>query len=200
MWSVLSWMRGINFKQKWHIVKLTIHGHSLKASASCPIRVNSSLLKLLRVRALVDPTSRRLCPLYRRWSVCSAWFLPLCPSQRACWTHKRGFGRSSESLVHHLLNQVGCPVRFWRVHWTAQRQQLVDTYHCWLATHRRHYLTHSPVGAKHSMTWMFSSHMGREPHSKEPKSVTALDLFTFFRADLIQSEARWKLKTRLLIG
>ena len=43
MWSVLLWMRGINFKQKWHKVKLTIHGQSLKASASCPIGVNSSL-------------------------------------------------------------------------------------------------------------------------------------------------------------
>ena len=30
-------------------------------------------------------------------------------------------------------------------------------------------------------------------NSKEPKSVTALNyLFTFFRADLIQSEASWK--------
>ena len=30
-------------------------------------------------------------------------------------------------------------------------------------------------------------------YSKEPKIVTAFDLFTFFRADLIQSEASWKL-------
>ena len=29
-------------------------------------------------------------------------------------------------------------------------------------------------------------------YSKEPKSVTAFDLFTFFRADLIQSEDSWK--------
>ena len=27
----------------------------------------------------------------------------------------------------------------------------------------------------------------------EPKSVTAFDLFTFFRGDLIQSEASWEL-------
>ena len=32
-------------------------------------------------------------------------------------------------------------------------------------------------------------------YSKEPKSVTAFDLFTFFRADLIQSEASWKLSS-----
>ena len=30
-------------------------------------------------------------------------------------------------------------------------------------------------------------------YSKEPKRVTAFDLFTFFCADLIQSEANWKL-------
>ena len=30
-------------------------------------------------------------------------------------------------------------------------------------------------------------------YSKEPKSETAFDLFTFFCADLIQSEASWKL-------
>ena len=30
-------------------------------------------------------------------------------------------------------------------------------------------------------------------YSKKPKSVTAFNLFTFFRADLIQSEASWKL-------
>ena len=30
-------------------------------------------------------------------------------------------------------------------------------------------------------------------YSKEPKSVTAFDLFTFFCTDLIQSEASWKL-------
>ena len=29
-------------------------------------------------------------------------------------------------------------------------------------------------------------------YSKELKSVTAFDLFTFFRADLIQSEDSWK--------
>ena len=28
---------------------------------------------------------------------------------------------------------------------------------------------------------------------KEPKSVTAFDLFTFFHTDLIQPEASWKL-------
>ena len=32
-------------------------------------------------------------------------------------------------------------------------------------------------------------------YSKEPKRVTAFDLFTFFRADLIQSETRWKLSS-----
>ena len=32
-------------------------------------------------------------------------------------------------------------------------------------------------------------------NSKEPKSVTALNLFTFFRADLIQSETSWKLSS-----
>ena len=31
-------------------------------------------------------------------------------------------------------------------------------------------------------------------YSEEPKSVTAFDLFTFFHADLIQSEA-WKLSS-----
>ena len=30
---------------------------------------------------------------------------------------------------------------------------------------------------------------------QEAKSVTAFDLFTFFRADLIQSEASWKLSS-----
>ena len=30
-------------------------------------------------------------------------------------------------------------------------------------------------------------------YSKEPKSVTTSDLFTFFRTDLIQSESSWKL-------
>ena len=30
-------------------------------------------------------------------------------------------------------------------------------------------------------------------YSKEPRNVTAFDLFTFFHADLIQSEASWKL-------
>ena len=29
--------------------------------------------------------------------------------------------------------------------------------------------------------------------SREPKSVTAFNLFTFFRADLTQSEASWQL-------
>ena len=32
-------------------------------------------------------------------------------------------------------------------------------------------------------------------YSKELKSVTACDLFTFFRTDLIQSEAGWKLSS-----
>ena len=32
-------------------------------------------------------------------------------------------------------------------------------------------------------------------YSKKPKSVTAFDLFTFFRTDLIQSEASWKLSS-----
>ena len=32
-------------------------------------------------------------------------------------------------------------------------------------------------------------------YSKEPKSVTAFDLFTFFRTDFIQSEASWKLSS-----
>ena len=32
-------------------------------------------------------------------------------------------------------------------------------------------------------------------HSKEPKSVTAFDLFTFFCTGLIQSEASWKLSS-----
>ena len=32
-------------------------------------------------------------------------------------------------------------------------------------------------------------------YSKEPKSVSAFDLFTFFCADFIQSEASWKLST-----
>ena len=32
-------------------------------------------------------------------------------------------------------------------------------------------------------------------YSKEPNSVTAFDLFTFSRTDLIQSEASWKLSS-----
>ena len=32
-------------------------------------------------------------------------------------------------------------------------------------------------------------------YSKEPKSVTAFNLSTFFRVDLIQSEASWKLSS-----
>ena len=35
----------------------------------------------------------------------------------------------------------------------------------------------------------------RSKSLKEPKSVTAFDLFTFFRADLIQLEASWKLSS-----
>ena len=34
---------------------------------------------------------------------------------------------------------------------------------------------------------------GTPNYSKGPKGVTAFDLFVFFRADIIQSEARWKL-------
>ena len=34
-----------------------------------------------------------------------------------------------------------------------------------------------------------------QPAWQAPKSVTAFDLFTFFRADLIQSEASWKLSS-----
>ena len=30
---------------------------------------------------------------------------------------------------------------------------------------------------------------------QEPKSVTAFDLFLFFRTDLVQSEASWKLSS-----
>ena len=33
----------------------------------------------------------------------------------------------------------------------------------------------------------------QQVYSKEPKSVTVFDLFTFFRTDLIQSETSWKL-------
>ena len=33
------------------------------------------------------------------------------------------------------------------------------------------------------------------PYSKEPRSVTAFDLFTFFRTDSIQSEASWELSS-----
>ena len=32
-------------------------------------------------------------------------------------------------------------------------------------------------------------------YSKEPKGVTAFNLFTFFHTDLIQSEASWKLSS-----
>ena len=32
-------------------------------------------------------------------------------------------------------------------------------------------------------------------YSKGPKSVAAFDLFTFYHADLIQSEASWKLSS-----
>ena len=32
-------------------------------------------------------------------------------------------------------------------------------------------------------------------YSKEPKIVTAFDLFTLFRTDLIQSEGSWKLSS-----
>ena len=41
----------------------------------------------------------------------------------------------------------------------------------------------------------FSIFPDRRSHSKEPKSVTAFDLFTFFRTDLVQSEASWKLSS-----
>ena len=33
------------------------------------------------------------------------------------------------------------------------------------------------------------------PYSNEPKSVTAFDLFTFFRTDSIYSEASWELSS-----
>ena len=39
------------------------------------------------------------------------------------------------------------------------------------------------------------SQMPPVPYSKEPKSVTAFDLFTFCRTDSIQSEASWKLSS-----
>ena len=39
------------------------------------------------------------------------------------------------------------------------------------------------------------SQMPPVPYSKEPKSVTAFDLFTFLRKDSIQSEASWKLSS-----
>ena len=42
--------------------------------------------------------------------------------------------------------------------------------------------------AKESLHW-------QGVYSKEPKSLTAFDLFTFFRTDLNQSEARWKLSS-----
>ena len=44
---------------------------------------------------------------------------------------------------------------------------------------------------------MSSVWTGPKLYSKEPKSVIAFDLFTFFHTDLIQSEASFP---RLLIG
>ena len=46
-----------------------------------------------------------------------------------------------------------------------------------------HYNGLSPTQGSHSVHY----------YSKEPRSVTAFDLFTFFHTDLIQSEASWKL-------
>ena len=46
-------------------------------------------------------------------------------------------------------------------------------------------LTRSPPSAEHF----------RANYSKEPKSVTTFDLFTFFRTGVIQSEASWKLSS-----
>ena len=37
--------------------------------------------------------------------------------------------------------------------------------------------------------------VGNHNYSREHKSVTASDLLTFFRADLIQSKASWKLSS-----
>ena len=39
------------------------------------------------------------------------------------------------------------------------------------------------------------SQMPPVPYSKEPKSVTAFDLFTLFRKESIQSEDSWKLSS-----
>ena len=44
-------------------------------------------------------------------------------------------------------------------------------------------------------TWQTVLARSHWPYSKEPKSVTAFELLTFFRADLIQSEASWKLSS-----
>ena len=46
-------------------------------------------------------------------------------------------------------------------------------------------LTPSPPSTEHL----------RANYSKEAKSVTTFDLFTFFRTGLIQSEASWKLSS-----
>ena len=45
--------------------------------------------------------------------------------------------------------------------------------------------------------WFMSSRKKTlsETYSKEPKSAIAFNLLTFFRADLIQSEASWKLSS-----
>ena len=44
--------------------------------------------------------------------------------------------------------------------------------------------------------WFLSSRKTiSETYSKEPKSVTAFNLFTLIRVDLIQSEASWKLSS-----
>ena len=53
-------------------------------------------------------------------------------------------------------------------------------------------ITNLPLG----QFWFLSScKTVSETYSKEPKSVTAFNLFPFFRADLIQSEASWKLSS-----
>ena len=43
--------------------------------------------------------------------------------------------------------------------------------------------------------WRNCTNIFTEFYSKESKRVTAFDLVTFFRKDLIQSEAGWKLSS-----
>ena len=53
-------------------------------------------------------------------------------------------------------------------------------------------ITNLPLG----QFWFLSScKTVSETYSKGPKSVTAFNLFPFSRADLIQSEASWKLSS-----